>query len=93
MKQQQLLLMVLPFASKHLMAKKYQELISKNINIKKYFPISYRLSLPYHTFYWECKPLLPLIDINVIRNETKKVILNNEEKKRNEHLNNFHLEL
>lgn len=89
MTQQQLLLMVLPTASKHLIATKYKNLIYENINIKKYFPKSFKLSLPYHTFYWECKPILPFIDLNVIKKETKKIKLNQLEEERNKSLTNF----
>jgi len=87
--QQQLLLMVMPFASKSLMAKKYQELIFNCPNIKKYFPKSYKLSIPYHSFYWECKPILPFVDVEEIRKTTKSIKLKKDEISRNKVLDNF----
>ena len=89
LKQQQLLLMVLPLASKDLLIQKYSNLIFNNIKINKYFPKSYRLSIPYHTFYWECKPILPFIDLNVIKRETKKITLNQQDENRNTLGTNF----
>ena len=87
--QQQLLLMVLPVASSYLLIPKYKNLIYNNVSIKKYFPKNYRLSIPFHTFYWECKPILPFIDLNVIKSETKNIKLNESEKERNQIMSQF----
>ena len=81
--QQQLLLMVLPTASKKLLPRKYADLIYNNIYIKRYFPTSYRLSIPYHSFYWECKPILPFVDLTVIKRETKNIKMTKPEEQRN----------
>ena len=43
------------------MSNNVKQLLINNDEIKNYFPISYRLSIPYHTFFWECKPILPII--------------------------------
>ena len=82
--------MVLPTASSHLMIPKYKKLINENIKIQKYFPKSYKLSLPFHSFYWECKPILPFIDLDVIKNELKNIKLSQQENKKNEITNNFY---
>ena len=49
----------------------------------------YNIAIPYHTMYWECHPILPIIDIDVIKKTIKKIYLTNDEKERNKMGTNF----
>ena len=83
-KPQELLAMVLPYSSRHLMATGIQsEITNKHNPLSKYFPSTYRMSLPYHSFYWQCRPILPIINYKIVEEEIKKIKLSNNEQERN----------
>ena len=83
-KPQELLAMVLPYSSRHLMATGIQsEITNKNNPLSKYFPSTYRMSLPYHSFYWQCRPILPIINYKIVEEEIKKIKLSKNEQERN----------
>ena len=88
-KPQELLIMVLPLENKSIMINNIDTLLNKNPQIKKYFPSNYNIAIPYHTMYWECHPILPIIDIDVIKKTIKKIYLTNDEKERNKIGTNF----
>ena len=56
--------MVFLLESKKYMINRVDEILNSNEIIKQYFPLSYRIAIPYHTMYWECHPILPLVDAN-----------------------------
>lgn len=83
-KPQELLVMVLPYASRRFMISNIQnEIINPNSPLSTYFPKRYNLSIPYHTFYWECRPVLPPINYNVIKECMKNINMTTDEKNRN----------
>lgn len=82
-KQQELLLMVLPIESKKYMVNHFDAIFKKNDIIKSYFPDKYRIAIPYHSMFWECHPILPIVDIAIIRKELKSVYLTKDEQQRN----------
>lgn len=84
MKPQELLVMVLPYASRHIMCNSVASLIStKNNPLSLYFPKRYGIAIPYHTFYWECKPILPPINYEHIKQVFKSIKLTSDEQNRN----------
>jgi 5'-3' exoribonuclease 1 len=65
-KSEELLLMVLPMESK--------ELFPKNVKldkIKHYFPKNICFTTIYNTYFWQCKPILPIVDYRDIKNSIK----------------------
>jgi len=83
-KPQELLVMVLPNASRKFMASNIQnEIINKNSPLSVYFPKRYHLSIPYHKYYWECRPLLPIVNYKVIKEVMDKINMTTDEKNRN----------
>lgn len=89
LKQQELLIMVLPLENKEHMINNIDLLLEKNPIIKTYFPIKYNISIPYHTMYWECHPILPIINSDIIRKSFKKIYITQDEKNRNKIGDNF----
>lgn len=88
-KQQELLLMVLPIESKKYMVNRFDAIYKKNDIIRNYFPDKYRIAIPYHSMFWECHPILPIIDINVIKKELKTIYLTKDEQQRNQIASDF----
>ena len=81
-KPQELLVMVLPYASRGLMCSSVRDEISKE-PLGQYFPQKYKISLPYHTYYWQCRPILPIVSYDVIHSLMKKIKLTSAELERN----------
>ena len=72
----QQLLMVLPPESHNLLPKSYQHLVLLDSSpIIDYYPKEYELDCYYKRYYWECTPVLPLINIKRIRNILSKINL------------------
>lgn len=83
-KPQELLVMVLPYSSRSFMAREISGKISDSDNpLSVYFPKRYNISIPYHTFYWECRPIVPLVNYNIVKAEMKNCKLTKEEIERN----------
>lgn len=86
-KPQELLVMVLPYSSRNIMCNSVANMISTPGNqLSYYFPKRYKISIPYHMFYWECRPILPNINYNILKDVFKKIKLTNDEQKRNVNL-------
>ena len=49
----------------------------------EYYPIKYKLETLNKIFYWQCHPILPIIDDKKIRETLNKVEFNKNEIKRN----------
>ncbi len=78
------LLMVLPQQSKDLLPPSYQNLmIDPMSDIIEYYPIAYKIETTNKYYLWECQPILPYIISNKIKDVTKNLKLNKEEKERN----------
>jgi len=82
-KQQELLIMVLPLESQKYMINNFKQFYNNNDIIKSYFPSKYRIAIPYHSMYWECHPILPIINRDVIKKCMNGVYLTQDEQKRN----------
>ena len=83
-KPQELLVMVLPYSSRNFMSREISSKINDGNNpISVYFPRKYHISIPYHTFYWECRPIIPHINYTIIKEELKKTKMTKEEIARN----------
>ena len=83
--QQTLLLMVLPEASKNLMAYNYSSKLfdSNNSNLQMYFPKKYIINVIFNRYYHECLPVIPRIEISLINDFIKSVKLSSKEVDRN----------
>ena len=80
----QQLLSVLPYQSKHLLPPSYQTLMTNlNSNIKQYYPIDYTLDTIFKRYFWQCQPILPIIDNKKLRSASNSCKLSNDEKLRN----------
>jgi 5'-3' exoribonuclease 2 len=78
------LLSVLPPQCDTLLPKSYKKLVNEFTSpIIDYYPLNIELDLLDHKMYWECIPLLPIVNIDKIKNATKNLKLNNDEKIRN----------
>jgi len=81
---------VLPHASADLMPKSYNNLIlSDDIRIASYFPRDFKVDTLFNIFYWQCLPILPIIDNDLIFKIIKKLELTKEEKHRNKMIGIF----
>lgn len=82
----ELLLMVLPVKSSVHLPIGIQNILTPRIlapELIRYFPDKYDVSLAFHTFTWECRPLIPIVNYNDIRAVYKRVHLSQNEKNRN----------
>ena len=52
--------------------------------IIEYYPIDYKLETLNRIFYWQCHPILPIIDDIKIKNVVSNTQFSQEEIKRNE---------
>ena len=65
---------VLPPQSSHLLPKEYSCLMNeKNSPIIYYYPISIKLDKYHHTFYHECEPKLPNINMKLLQQIVDKI--------------------
>ena len=77
------LLYILPESSRNLLPKNARELMtSTNSLIRHYYPDEFKLNTCYKRYFWQCTPVLPCIDIELLKNVTKTVKLSVNEKKR-----------
>ena len=68
------LMNVLPPQSSHLLPKEYSCLMNeKNSPIIYYYPISIKLDKYHHTFYHECEPKLPNINMKLLQQIVDKI--------------------
>jgi 5'-3' exonuclease len=78
------LLCVLPPSCRDLIPKTYRSLVvSKDSPIIDMFPEKVQLDMIDKDQYWQCIPIIPIIDIERIHNCTKKLKLSSEEEIRN----------
>jgi len=82
--QQTLLLMVLPEASRGLMARNYSsKLFDNKCNLNIYFPNRYIINVIFNRYYHECLPIIPRIEITLINDFIKNLKLSSKEESRN----------
>jgi 5'-3' exonuclease len=81
---QTLLFMVLPFASKNLMALDIQRnLDDEKCPMRIYFPKKYGLNVAFHRYYHECTPIIYKMEMSKVLAFIKNCKLSDDEKKRN----------
>lgn len=84
------LLTVLPPQSKYLLPESYKYLVSNDKSpIIDIYPNDFKLDMLYKHKYWECIPLLPIIDINRIINATNDKQLTETETNRNKQIDEY----
>lgn len=77
------LLSILPVESKKLLPDKIQDLMTSNKSpIVYYYPIDFEYDTYYKNYFWQCPPLLPVIDQNKIKDAILSVKLTTKDKKR-----------
>lgn len=77
---QNLLLMVLPYESRNLMANDIRKKLETNLDdIMIYFPKEYNLNLPFHRYYYECSAIIPRFDYSIVKAFLKKCRFNSDE--------------
>jgi len=81
-KPQELLLMVLPVESHYHLSASYRHLHTTP-ELKPYFPSKYEIRMLFHSYTWECHPIIPPIDYDIIKYITQNCKLTIEEQKRN----------
>jgi len=76
---------VLPPASANLLPTSYRDIVrGKDIRVASYFPVDFtNVDTLFNTFYWQCIPVLPIIDNALIYKIIKKCSLTKNEKIRN----------
>ena len=68
------LLCVYPPQSSHLLPEQYKQLMTdKSSDIYHYYPTKVKLDYYLHTYYHQCEPKLPNIDLNVILKTIKQI--------------------
>jgi 5'-3' exonuclease len=78
------LLIVLPPDSKHLLPYEYSKLMTDyESELIEYYPTKYKINTFNKRYFWECSPILPFISPNKVRECSKNLKLNNDEKYRN----------
>jgi len=82
------LISVLHPDSKYLLPTSYQKIMNDS-DIKDLFPKKFKIDTLYKTQYWQCDPILPYLDIDRIKKETKKAKLSLEESQRSESFKDF----
>ena len=81
---QTLLLMVLPWASKGLMARDIsQKLESEQCPLRIYFPIKYGLNVAFNRYYHECIPNIYRMDMKKVNSFIKTIKFTDDEIERN----------
>ena len=66
------LLYILPKSSISLIPNKYKKLMGNDSELSDIYPSEYEIETYYKRYFWQCEPVLPLIDINRIVNSIKK---------------------
>ena len=75
------LLSILPPESKHILPSELQYLFSNKSNLIALYPKQYELEMIYKKYYWMCNPILPIIDINYIKNTIDNIKISTKNKK------------
>ena len=85
---------VLPCKSMNLLPQSYRKLLMSNdLEIVRYYPIDFDVDTLFHIYFWQCLPILPIVDDTIIYAKLQKCTLTKEEKKRNTLENEFILSL
>jgi 5'-3' exonuclease len=77
------LMCILPPESKHLLPDSYQSLMTSTSPIIQYYPEDYKFDTIYRRFFWQCPPILPPINVSLLKKALQKKTLSKEEQQRN----------
>ena len=78
------LMIVLPPQSKDILPTKMGELMTSfKSPLIEYYPIDYKLQTLNKIFYWQCNPILPIIDDKKIKEVIRSIHFNEEDNKKN----------
>lgn len=64
------LLCILPRDYNYLIPKSNRHLMSESSPLAHLYPINYQLDYCYKRFYWQCNPILPSLDIDLVKKYT-----------------------
>jgi len=67
------LLSVLPKTSSNLVPIQYRNLMTSKSDIGDYYPDNYNIDTYYKRYFWQCEPILPLIDYERLNKAFKKI--------------------
>lgn len=67
------LLAIFPKSSVDLIPDDYKKLMGTNSSIADYYPTTYKIDTYYKRYFWQCEPVLPLIDYDRIHSAFKKI--------------------
>ena len=67
------LLSIFPKTSIDLIPCEYRELMKSESNISDYYPTDYQIDTYYKRYFWQCEPILPLIDYDRINSAVRKI--------------------
>ena len=67
------LLSIFPSASKNLIPKEYRCLMDFESNVNDYYPSEFSIDTYYKRYFWQCEPILPLIDYERLSSEARKI--------------------
>jgi len=83
------LLLTIPPTKKEILPKKYQTIMSEN---ELLFPKDYDLDMVNKEYFYECDPIIPIIDIKTINKLTRGTRFSPKEKIKNEILEDFYFD-
>jgi len=69
------LLSIFPKTSYNLIPPEYRQLMTKTSDIYDYYPSHYQIDTYYKRYFWQCEPILPLIDYERINSCVKKITM------------------
>jgi len=67
------LLSIFPKTSIDLIPSEYRKLMKSESNISDYYPSDYQIDTYYKRYFWQCEPILPLIDYDRINSVVRKI--------------------
>ena len=76
------LMFILPPESKHLLPESYQILMNTNSPIIHFYPENYKFDTIYKRFFWQCPPILPPVNAQLLKKSLMKKQLTREEQSR-----------
>jgi len=69
------LLSIFPSTSRNLIPSEYRHLMTSSSDIYDYYPTHYEIDTYYKRYFWQCEPILPLIDYERINSCVKKITM------------------
>ena len=67
------LLYILPKSSINIVPNQYKKIMGNDSELADIYPAEYSIETYYKRYFWQCEPVLPLIDISRIINSVKKI--------------------